>query len=343
MLTLPRCGGNAIVIICAGVAAPNLKIFFHNHCFDGASSAALFADFYRVHRKSNATIEYCGMSHRSGDPFDSVAIDGEENACVDFRYCPNEAMNWWFDHHTSGFQPPSLEEHFQASRGTTKFFDPTARSCALFMARVLKDSFGYEPSDEKGHWKELLNWADRIDGAVFDSASEIVELASPVLRIMTWMRGSRNTEAMIRLIQLLGHTGFDELEGLPWIAEDLEQLLRAHKETIELIGRRLVFDGRVATCDLSGDEIRSHSGFVAYMLCPEASYSIVLARAGAVANISIGHNPWAEVKATHNIARLCEKYGGGGHPHVGGIAVPAGDMQRPRAIVEELRQALHAP
>jgi hypothetical protein len=325
------------------VAAPNLKIFFHNHCFDGASSAALFADFYRQKQNPEAVIEFCGMSHRTGDPFDSVDIDGEENACVDFRYCKDERMNWWFDHHASAFQPPSLKQHFLATQGSTKFFDPKARSCALFMAGVLKDSFGYEPKDADGHWLDLLTWADRIDGAVFESASEIVELATPVLRVMTWLRGCRDTEAIVRLIKLLGHTSFSALESQPWVADELSLLLKAHKRTTELIARRLVFDGLVACYDLSEDDVQSHSSFAAYMFCPEASYSIGLTRRESVANISIGHNPWAAKSPSHNIAKLCEQYGGGGHPHVGGVAVPAGDMRRPKEIVEEMRRALNRP
>jgi hypothetical protein len=325
------------------VAAPTLKIFFHNHCFDGASSAALFADFYREKQNPDAVIDYRGMSHSIGDPFASVSIDGDENACVDFRYCNNERMNWWFDHHASGFQPASLKTHFLASRGTTKFFDPKARSCALFMAGVLKESYGYEPRDEDGHWEQLITWADRIDGAVFESASEIVELATPVLRVMTWLRGCRDSDAIVRLIKLLGHASFADLEALPWVADELADLLRAHERTTELIGRRLVFDGRVATYDLSADNVHAHSSFAAFVFCPEASYSIGLTRRDSAAHISIGHNPWAPTKPTHNIAKLCEQYGGGGHPHVGGIAVPAEDMQRPREIVQELLQALNTP
>lgn len=328
------------MIVWASVAPPTLKIFFHNHCFDGAASAALFAEFYRTSRKREAAISFQGMAHSSRDPFKTVAIDADENACVDFRYCADEKMNWWFDHHTSGFQPPSLREHFAADENGTKFFDPVARSCALFMLDMLKKNFGYEPKDPQGHWKELLTWADRIDGAVFDSAREIVELATPALRLMTWLRNSRNSQAIVRFIERLGQSSLADLEALPWIAEPLEGLLKAHVESIEVIGQRIVFDGRVATYDLSDVPGLSYSGFAAYMLCPEATYSVALSRTGATASISVGHNPWAEQRGTHNIARLCERYGGGGHAHVGGIAVPAGDMSRAREIVQELRQAL---
>lgn len=145
-----RYHADAAVIVCIALPVPSLKIFFHNHCFDGATSAALFADFYRSTQKADATIEFCGMSHGPTDPFDAVAIDGEVNACVDFRYCKDERMLWWFDHHASAFQPPSLETHFASSRGKTKFYDPAARSCALFMATTLREEFGYTPGDSAG-------------------------------------------------------------------------------------------------------------------------------------------------------------------------------------------------
>jgi hypothetical protein len=324
------------------VTAPDLKIFFHNHCFDGAVSAALFADFYRYYRNPAATIAFEGMSHRGGDPFSAVSINGEENACVDFRYCADKRMNWWFDHHLSGFQPPELREHFEAEGSRFKFYDAEARSCALFMSERLKEQFGYEPQDPQGHWNALVTWADRIDGAVFESADEIVALEAPALRVMTWLRGTRDTKAIVRLIEQLGKSSLAELEDQPWVRKNLDRLLSAHQKHIELVRQRLAFDGCVAHYDLSGDGVKAHSSFIVYMLCPESTYSISLTRVSDIANISIGRNPWAANPGQANIARLCERYGGGGHPHVGGIAVPAGDMSRPREIVRELREALSA-
>lgn len=280
------------------------------------------------------------MSHSSSDPFALVSVDGQENACVDFRYCADANMNWWFDHHVSGFQPASLRTHFEADTKGTKFFDPKARSCALFMARQLRDEFGYEPHDPEGHWQQLLTWADRIDGAVFESAEEIVALDSPALRIMTWLRGCQDSAAIVRMIPLLGSTSLAEIESLPWVAVSLRELLSAHQNSIQVIEQNLVFKDAVVSYDLSDTEVNSHSAFIAYMLCPQARHSISLARNGALANISVGRNPWATQPGEQNIASLCEAYGGGGHPHVGGISVPAGTMQRPREIVEELRRAL---
>ena len=147
------------------------KIFVHANCFDGAATAALFADFYRREVAPDAAIDLQGVHHRRGDPFEGLALDGDDNACVDFRYCASERMTWWFDHHASAFQPSELREHFEADQSGQKFFDPTARSCAAFAERVLRDRFGYRPPES---FREVLDWADVIDGAQFDSARAAV-------------------------------------------------------------------------------------------------------------------------------------------------------------------------
>ena len=96
-----------------------LKLFFHDACFDGAASAALFAAFYRT-RRPDATIVPVGLHHKLGDAFADAAIDGDDNACVDFRYCPHPAMRWWFDHHATAFHPAELAG---GAFGTMRFTD----------------------------------------------------------------------------------------------------------------------------------------------------------------------------------------------------------------------------
>ena len=57
--------------------------------------------------------------------------------------------------------------------------------------------------------------------------------------------------------------------------------------------------------------------------------------------ISVGYNPWREKKRKHNLARICEKYGGGGHPFVAAISLPANQpketLQIAKKIVTELK------
>ena len=56
----------------------------------------------------------------------------------------------------------------------------------------------------------------------------------------------------------------------------------------------------------------------------------------ARAKISIGSNPWAKVPRTHEINKICERYGGGGHPVVGAISIPKADLQHAREIARDI-------
>ena len=64
-----------------------LKVFFHDACFDGTTSAALFAAFYREVIDKAVVVQPIGMVHRDGDPFENVPLDADDHACVDFRFC----------------------------------------------------------------------------------------------------------------------------------------------------------------------------------------------------------------------------------------------------------------
>jgi nanoRNase/pAp phosphatase (c-di-AMP/oligoRNAs hydrolase) len=56
----------------------------------------------------------------------------------------------------------------------------------------------------------------------------------------------------------------------------------------------------------------------------------------------VGSNPWSQVPRTHNIAAICERYGGGGHPVVGAISVNEGGVERARQIAAEVLAELRS-
>src|SRR3954471_6427473 len=144
-----------------------LKIFFHDACFDGTTSAALFSAFYRDAIAKDIRIQSICMSHRDGNPFEGVPLDADDHACVDFRFCADPKMRWWFDHHPTAFQPPQLRSVFDREHLSTWFFDPTAPSCAGLMARALAAGWDWQAPP---HLVEAVEWADRIDAAKFPSA-----------------------------------------------------------------------------------------------------------------------------------------------------------------------------
>ncbi|MGZ3442543.1 MAG: hypothetical protein ACXVDD_23645, partial [Polyangia bacterium] len=121
-----------------------LRVCFHDNCFDGAASAALFSRFFRERVEPAVEITYRGMAHKQGEVFPPGTFDGDENAVVDFRYSTDPKLTWWFDHHVSAFQGKDDEAHFRSDTSGHKFYDPQAKSCTKFLARSVADKFGFD-------------------------------------------------------------------------------------------------------------------------------------------------------------------------------------------------------
>jgi hypothetical protein len=309
-----------------------LKVLYHDNCFDGAASAAVFARFYVEAVDPTAEVAYLGVQHKTGDPFPPGAFDGDVNACVDFRFSPSPRLHWWFDHHVSAFQPSEDRAVFLADASGKKFYDPAARSCTKFMTGVLRERFGWSSP----RFEELVTWADLIDGAQFPDARTAVALEAPALRIMTWLETEKDPALRIRLIRDFEEKTIAEVAAEPYIAGALAPILERHRQAIEIIRGRANESHGVVFFDLLDTGIDVHNKFIAYMLHPECRYTVGLTRSPARVKISVGSNPWAKEKRTHDIAAICQRYGGGGHPVVGAISLLPGQEERARDIAREI-------
>jgi hypothetical protein len=122
-----------------------------------------------------------------------------------------------------------------------------------------------------------------------------------------------------------------------------EPILKLHRETLEAIQRKATFRDGVVQFDLVDEGYEGFNKFIPYYLFPDATYTVALTRAPQRTKISVGSNPWSPRPRTHNIATICERYGGGGHAVVGAISFAPDEVDRGRAalreIVVELSQA----
>src|SRR4030095_6533973 len=157
-----------------------LRLLYHGHCFDGGASAATFTRFYKDRIHPDAVVAYKGLLHRPGNLFDMTMFDGDENAIVDFKYAASEKLTWWFDHHQSAFLTPEDEAHFHADNSGKKFLDATKKSCTEFIAEITSERFGFDTTP----LEPLIHWAHVIDGALYESAAQCVELKEPALQLM---------------------------------------------------------------------------------------------------------------------------------------------------------------
>ena len=161
-----------------------VRVFYHDKCFDGACSASLFTRFHRECAIAGANYEYHGLVHRAGALFDESDFIGDENAIVDFKYSASPRITWWFDHHLSAFLNPADQQHFlDYQKNTTppgrKFFDPNYTSCTSFLAHIGETLFGFNTKPVA----EMIHWANIVDGAKYESAESAVEMAAPAMKL----------------------------------------------------------------------------------------------------------------------------------------------------------------
>ena len=115
-----------------------------------------------------------------------------------------------------------------------------------------------------------------------------------------------------------------------------EPILQQHLETLETIRRKASYANRVVQFDLIDEGYEGFNKFIPYYLHPETTYSVALTRGTQRTKISVGSNPWAPVPRTHNIAKICERYGGGGHAVVGAVSFKPEEVSEARAAVKEI-------
>lgn len=317
-----------------------LRLLYHGHCFDGVASAATFSRFYKEQIHPEAGIEYTGLLHRPGTLFDLEMFDGDENAIVDFKYAASERLTWWFDHHESAFLTPEDEAHFRADLSGRKFLDPTRKSCTEYIAEIARVKFGFNDTP----LESLVHWAHIIDGALYASPAQCVELKEPALQLMQVIEADPDDRFMEDLIRDLTVRSLDEVAKSAEVQRRFQPILKQHLETLELIKKKASLANRVVQFDLVDEGFEGFNKFIPYYLYPEATYSVALTRAPQRTKISVGSNPWAPHPRTHNIAKICERYGGGGHAVVGAVSFKPDEVEKGRTAMREIVAELsHAP
>jgi hypothetical protein len=319
-----------------------VKIFYHDRCFDGASSAALFSRFYAERIRNDVEFVYSGLLHRAGSLFNEADFDGDENAIVDFKYSSSPKITWWFDHHQSAFLSPEDADHFEQDPSNRKFYDPDFRSCTSFIATIAEQRFGFNPASVA----ELVHWTDIIDGAMYQDAKTAVEMKEPAMQLTMVIESTQDQEFIPRLIPLLASQPLAEVVRAPFVAPLLPPLLERHRGSIKILKDRIESLDHTLFFDVTDQDLEGYNKFVPYYLHPESIYSVGLSKSSFRVKVSVGSNPWAPSPPIVNLAKVCERYGGGGHARVGAISFDVSQhdaaSKAAREIVEELRASVRS-
>ncbi len=317
-----------------------IKVFYHDKCFDGACSAALFARFYEERIRGDVQFEFSGLLHRAGALFDETKFTGDENAIVDFKYSSSPQITWWFDHHESAFLTPEDAAHFEQDQSNRKFYDPDFRSCTKFLATVAEERFGFNPEPVA----EVVKWADIIDGALYEDAKSAVEMKAPAMKLTMVIEAAKDSDFVPRLIPLLARMPLAAILKEPFVAELLPPFLARHERSIDTLRQRTEFKDGTIFFDVTDQDLEGYNKFIPYYLHPESVYSIGLSKSSFRTKVSVGSNPWTNRERLVNLAKICERYGGGGHARVGAISFDVKQEEAARKaardIVEELRASV---
>ncbi|HYL36562.1 MAG TPA: phosphoesterase [Bryobacteraceae bacterium] len=313
-----------------------VRILYHDHCFDGAASAAFFSRFYEAKFAPGAQFEFTGLAHKASQLFEDTFFDGDVNAIVDFKYSPDPRLTWWFDHHQSAFLSPEDAEHFQRDRSGQKLFDPSFSSCTMFIAHVTREKFGFDAED----LSELVKWADIIDGARYASAQEAVELRAPAMRLTLVIESAKGSEIIHKIIRWMRHCKLAEIIQQPEIQQLYAPLHERHLRSIDIIRKRADAHNGVIYFDLIDEDLEGYNKFIPYYLFPNSTYTVSVSTSSFRTKVSVGSNPWAPQAVNHNLATICERYGGGGHPRVGAISFEIGAVDQARKVAQEIKREL---
>jgi hypothetical protein len=313
-----------------------VRVLYHDHCFDGAASAAFVTRFLRCKFYRDAAFEYTGLAHRADQLFEDGLFDGDANVIVDFKYATHPNVTWWFDHHQSAFLSPEDAEHFRHDTSGRKFLDPSYRSCTKFISTLVKERYGFQAPD----LDELITWADIVDGALYESAEAAVEMRAPAMKLTLVIEGSKGPDLVQKIIRLMQRQTLAEIAADSEIKAEYDRLHQTHLRNIDLIGKAGSCDKGVIYFDLVDYGIEGYNKFIPYYLFPNSAYTVSVSTSSFRTKVSVGSNPWVHEPLRHNLATICERYGGGGHPKVGAISFPIGAVLEARKAAAEIREEL---
>jgi hypothetical protein len=169
-------------------------------------------------------------------------------------------------------------------------------------------------------------------------------MQAPAMKLTMAIEASSKHDFVKRMIPLLAYHPLAKILEEPFVAAVLPPLLERHERSIDILRERTEEKDGTIFFDITDLDQEGYNKFVPYYLHPDSVYSVGLSKSSFRVKVSVGSNPWAKREPTVNLAKVCERYGGGGHARVGAISfdITKGDAahQAAREIVEELRASI---
>jgi hypothetical protein len=309
----------------------------HGHCFDGLSSAVLFTRLMHERGLSQAQFEYkaCGYGMNQQRAEDKLLV-GDENAILDYRFSSSPKLTWYFDHHRTAFESDAERAAFEASHPPHFFFDASYTSCTKLIADTARKQFNF--SDPQ--LDPLVRFADIVDSARFESPEQAIDRSDPLMRLVSVVEHYGDDGFYSLLVPELLNKSLTEVATSSAINERYKPLGKKHERFVERVRETSVVQGRVVFADMTESVLESVGKFVTYALFPKSVYSVLVGVLKGGPKISVGYNPWSGQPLDTDISAICARYGGGGHPVVGGISFASNEVERARLVAREIAKEL---
>ncbi len=309
----------------------------HGHCFDGLASAVLFTRLHReLRQRASYTYRSCGYGTAQTAAQADLLV-GDENAILDFRFTASSKLTWYFDHHRTAFANAEDRQRFDDANSDQKyFFDPEYSSCTKLVADIGASTFGVQIPE----LSQLVHWADVIDAARFDSAEDAISRAAPIKQLVNVVEYYGDDSFLARMVPELLERPLEEVASSKFVEERYRPLGKKHDRFVERVRASGKRQGRVVFVDMTETVLETVGKFVTYALFPDSVYSVIVGVLRSGAKISVGYNPWSGQPLDADISQICARYGGGGHPVVGGISFKTEEVERAREVAREIAREL---
>jgi len=309
----------------------SLTVYLHYPCFDGVISAVLACEYLeRKYGWRTGQIVPVNYSERETWRVRSLA---KPAAVVDFLY--HLDADFWADHHQTTFLTPEMEAHYRQMDSANLLYDAGASSCAEVIwrksFRLLRDS----------RFREMVEWARRIDGARYDSVEEAVLGDAPALRISFSFLRDSSAEYCRFLVESLRSKSLAEVAASRHVAKCYQSVRRAILSGQQLFRKasHLEKDGIVVFhVEDIGKALLSR--YAPYLDYPKARYSVGIMDTSHGAKITAMRNPWRRFRSVP-LGQIFSHYGGGGHQRVASVLLkdPQEAKRTLGSILSDLRTA----
>jgi len=306
-----------------------IHVYFHSD-FDGICSAAVFSNVLRQSKSvGDVAFTYIPVDYDVKTHWITKRLE-QPCAIVDFLYHPD--ATWWFDHHETTFARKDWELAYQPD--LQHVWRTQYKSCPRLIVDTIPDSSVKRRLRRR--FSEILKWCDVIDSANYDSASQVIKMAEPALRINATLSQDRGPDYLKFLVTCIERLSLEAVCELEEVQQRFDRARRWQDAAIAHIRSTAVVKKGVAVINLVDHPDLFHR-YAAYYLWQELRFQVAIYRHGRFYKLTVSANPWLSHEGP-DLGAICESYGGGGHADVAGIILKS--KQRALRAGEEISSIL---